>query len=195
MTMAASKEVMNFPLDEAVISSKKFLAVDDVQQDERWTSLKGTEYIRSWLGVTSEEDIQVVAEAENGREAIEQVRIYQPDVIVMDFSMPGLNSLEGTRSIIKSFPEVRVLVLTMHTQKEYILQFIRAGAAGYLPKDSTATDLIDAIRQILICEKFISPSHTDEELDDLMTQLKQGKLKSPLELWSHSQIGNEKCYS
>ncbi|MFQ5576995.1 MAG: response regulator [Anaerolineae bacterium] len=127
------------------------------------------------------DDIEIVAEAENGRDAIKQAATHRPNVIVMDYSMPGLNGLEGTRKITSLFPAIKVLVLSMHADEEYIMRFIRAGAAGYLLKDSIATDLIHAIRHVMASNKFISPSLAPETLDRIMTQLKAGTLKSPLE--------------
>jgi two-component system response regulator NreC len=126
-------------------------------------------------------DIDIVAEAENGRDAIEKAKIYRPDVVVMDYSMPDLNGLEGTRRIINIFPKIKIIVLSMHADEEYILQFIRAGASGYLLKDTMATDLIEAIHQVMMSKSFICPSLSSGALKKIIEQLKAGKLKSPLE--------------
>ncbi|RME49235.1 MAG: DNA-binding response regulator, partial [Caldilineae bacterium] len=127
------------------------------------------------------DDIEVVAEAENGREAIEAAERHQPDVIVMDYSMPHLNGLEGTRRIVQMFPHTRIIVLSMHADEEYILQFIRAGAAGYLLKDAIATDLIEAIRHVMRSRRFICPSLPPEVLESMLDDLQAGRLQSPLE--------------
>ena len=126
-------------------------------------------------------DITIVAEAENGREAIEKAKIHRPDVVVTDFAMPGLNGLEGTRKIVKILPNVKIIVLTMYDDKEYIQQFIQARAAGYLLKDSVFDDLIDAIRHVMVSDRFYSPSLPPEVLEEFITQFKLGNLRSPLE--------------
>ena len=143
------------------------------------------EGIKALLAV--QHDIKVIAEAEDGRDAIRQAEKHQPNVIIMDYSMPGLNGLEGTRAILKSAPEVKVIVLTMHDNEEYVLQFIRAGAAGYLLKDNVAEDLISAIRHVVLHAKFYSPNLPLEVIEDYLQQLESGTLKSPLELLTNRQ--------
>ena len=126
-------------------------------------------------------DIRVVAEAQNGREAIELAKDHKPHVIVMDFAMPGLNGLEGSKKIIKLLPDVKIIALTMHDNKEYIQRFIQAGAAGYLLKDSAFNDLIKAIRHVLESDKFYSPSLPPEVLEEYIAQQKSGNLVTPLD--------------
>ena len=126
-------------------------------------------------------DIEVVAEAENGRDAIKKAQHYKPDLIVMDFSMPGLNGLEGAKAIMKKSPQIKIIFLTMHNNEEYISQFLLAGASGYLLKDSVATDLIDTIRLVMESNDFVSPSLPPAELSRLVRQLEAGELRSPLE--------------
>ena len=137
--------------------------------------------------LSSQTDITIVAEAKNGHEAIDEAKQHRPDVVVMDFSMPGLNGLEGTRKIVKLLPNVKIIVLTMHDNEEYILQFIRAGAAGYLLKESIADDLIGAIRQAMVSSTFFSPSLSPESLEHFLKQFKSGNLKSPLESLTNRQ--------
>ncbi len=112
--------------------------------------------IRSLLD--DDKDIEVVDEAEDGREAIEKAEKLQPDVVVMDITMPGLNGLEATRQIKKHFPEIKVLILSMHANEEYIFQTLRAGASGYLIKKAAPRDLILAIQAAKRGESFLSPS-------------------------------------
>jgi two-component system response regulator NreC len=114
----------------------------------------------------AEADIQVVGEAENGREAIDKVEQLLPDIVVMDIAMPGLNGLEATRQIKKRFPHVRILVLTVHTNEEYVLQILRAGASGYLVKQAAPTELISAIQAAHQGEAFLSPSISRKVVDD-----------------------------
>ena len=102
--------------------------------------------IRSLLD--AERDIDVVGEAENGREAVEIAEEIRPDIVVMDHSMPVLNGLEAMRQIRQRDDGIKVLILTMHTNEEYVFQFLRAGAAGYVVKQSAPNELVAAIRAV-----------------------------------------------
>ncbi len=112
--------------------------------------------IRALIGL--HDDIEMVGEASEGKEAIEKVRELVPDVVVMDIAMPGLDGLEATRRIRKEIPKVKVLVLTQHDNKEYILSSIKAGAAGYVPKTALGSELVSAIRAIHRGDSFLYPS-------------------------------------
>ena len=102
--------------------------------------------------------IEVIAEAKDGREALTLIERLLPDVILMDIAMPGLNGLEATRRIKKKFPKIKVLVLTMYTNEEYVFQILQAGANGYLVKETAFQDLISAITAVYRDEAFMSPS-------------------------------------
>jgi DNA-binding NarL/FixJ family response regulator len=93
-------------------------------------------------------DVQVVAQAADGIEAVELAMQTRPDVVVADLSMPRLNGLEVVRRLREALPQTRVLVLTMHGEDEYVLQAVRAGASGYLVKDSAASELLSALRSL-----------------------------------------------
>ena len=108
--------------------------------------------------LANEEEIEVIGEAKNGREALAIIEETLPDVILMDIAMPGLNGLEATRRIKKKFPRMKVLVLTMYTNEEYIFQILNAGANGYLVKETAFQDLISAIKAVYKNEAFMSPS-------------------------------------
>ena len=116
----------------------------------------------------AEATITVVGEAENGRQAIDQVGQLLPDVVVMDIGMPGLNGLEATRQIKKRFPEVQVLILTVHTGEEYVLQILRAGASGYLVKQAAPTDLVQAIQAAHRGGIFLSPSISKKVIEEYL---------------------------
>jgi len=103
-------------------------------------------------------EIQVIGEASDGRDAVAKEEDKEPDVILMDISMPLLNGLEATRQIMGRNPDARIIILTVHSNEEYILQALRAGATGYLLKEAAPTDLIRAIKVVHLGDAFLSPS-------------------------------------
>ena len=116
--------------------------------------------------IDSQKDMEVVGEAKTGREAIEEARRLKPDVVVMDVSMPELNGIEGTRHICDEMKHTRVLALSMHKDAVYVREILRAGARGYLLKDSEDDDLVRAIRCVQRGEAFLSPAISDAVLSD-----------------------------
>ncbi|GAB2618264.1 response regulator transcription factor [Novilysobacter erysipheiresistens] len=102
-------------------------------------------------------DVQVVAQAANGLETLEQATATRPDIVVTDLTMPGLNGIEVVRRLRESLPNTRVLVLTMHQEDEYVLQAVRAGASGYLVKDSAASELLAAVRSLQLGRSYFGP--------------------------------------
>ncbi|MGE5249738.1 MAG: response regulator [Bacteroidota bacterium] len=120
--------------------------------------------IRSLL--ESQEDILVVGEAENGQQAIESLQQYLPDIVLMDISMPGMNGLEATRFIRDHFPQIKVLILTQHENREYIAPALQAGAAGYVLKRSGRRELLNALRQVHEQGAFLPGRITSEMLEN-----------------------------
>lgn len=118
--------------------------------------------------------MQVVAEAGDGREALRLIKESQPDVVLMDISMPGLNGLEATAQVAREFPSVRVIVLSMHVNEEYVLQALRAGAAGYLLKDSDAAELKLAVTAVARGETYLSPPVSKHIIADYMRLVGSG---------------------
>lgn len=114
----------------------------------------------------SQPDMEVVGEAKTGREAVAAARELKPDVVVMDVSMPDLNGIEGTRRICDELPHTRVIGLSMHKDSVYVREILRAGARGYLLKDSDDDDLLRAIRAVSRGEAFLSPAVSDAVLTD-----------------------------
>lgn len=102
-------------------------------------------------------DIEVVGEAGDGNAALAQVNELNPDVVVMDVAMPGMNGLSATRQIMQAHPDTKVLVLTQYSSKEYVLPLLRAGAGGYVLKQAIDTDLVAAIRAVARGESFLYP--------------------------------------
>jgi DNA-binding NarL/FixJ family response regulator len=102
-------------------------------------------------------DLEVVAEASDGREAIRLVEEHEPQIVLMDLAMPELNGIEATRHLTKTFPKVRVLILSIYTDEEHVYQALRAGAAGYLMKGAATEELELAIRTVAEGETYLSP--------------------------------------
>lgn len=94
-------------------------------------------------------DIEVTGEAENGKEAVKLCRSLEPDLVLMDVRMPEMDGLEATKVIKQAQPEVSVLMVTTHREPDYLLEAVRAGAAGYILKESSAGELLDAVRRVL----------------------------------------------
>jgi DNA-binding NarL/FixJ family response regulator len=115
-------------------------------------------------------DWKVIAEAGDGREAVRQAEQLKPDIAILDVAMPLLNGVEATRQIVKHVPSVRVLVLSMHADEAYVTQILRAGAAGYLLKDSADVDLLQAVTAIAEGKSFFSPAIARLMLDDYVKQ-------------------------
>ena len=122
--------------------------------------------IRSLLQNTDE--IDVVGEATQGREAIEMVRQLSPQVVLMDIAMPVMGGLEAMRRIHKESPNVRVLALSQYEDSEYILSMLKAGARGYVPKTATASELVSAIRAICEGECYLYPSATTTLIEEYL---------------------------
>jgi two-component system response regulator NreC len=115
-----------------------------------------------------QENIEVVAEAANGREAISKVAQFHPDVVILDISMPLMDGLEATRQIKRESPDVKILVLTMHDDEEYFLQLLRAGASGYVTKKAVSRELLSAIEAVHRGESFFCPSMAKSLLSDYL---------------------------
>ena len=113
-------------------------------------------------------DFEVVAEAENGRKAVQMTLKTKPDIVVMDVSMPDLNGIEATMQIIETLPQTRVIALSMHSDKRFVIGMLRAGASGYLLKDCASQELANAIYQVAAGKKYLSPEITGVVIDDFL---------------------------
>jgi two-component system NarL family response regulator len=126
----------------------------------------------------TKEDIEVVGEAQDGQEAVEKARALLPDVILMDVSMPRMTGVEATRIIKREFPHIGIVALTMYEEQQYIFDLVRAGATGYLLKDTDSAQIVAAIRAIYRGESLIHPSVATKILAEF-SLLAQGKSKKP----------------
>jgi DNA-binding NarL/FixJ family response regulator len=125
-------------------------------------------------------DVQLVGEASDGREALELVRAHLPNVVFMDISMRGLNGLEATARITSEFPQVRVMILSMHQNEEYFWQALKAGAAGYLLKKAATAELATALRRVAGGEIYLAREMSNRLVRKLPLQ-QIAHQKSPLE--------------
>ena len=134
------------------------------------------------LMLEREPGLKVVAEAANGREALDAVDTCQPRVIIMDLAMPTLNGIEAARQIHLKHPAICIVVLSMHSDESYVLRALKAGARAYLLKDSADTDLIHAVKAVTEGKAFFSPAISRVLVEDYVRQLQQKGVEDSYEL-------------
>ncbi len=137
------------------------------------------EGVRSLL--ESEPDMRVVGEARDGMEAVEQVDALAPDVVIMDMVMPRMNGLEATVEIKRRHADVKILILSMYDDDEYVQQIIQAGAAGYVLKRVAADDLVKAIREVYAGASFLYPPIAAKLIEDYVRKARGGEAGEPAE--------------
>lgn len=115
--------------------------------------------------LAAEPDFQVVGEAGDGLEATQVVERLKPDVLVVDLFMPGLGGLEVTREVVRRSPQTRVVILSMYSNEAYVLEAFRNGASGYVLKDSTSADLVQAVRDAVAGRRYLSPPLSQRAID------------------------------
>ena len=166
------------------------------------------EGLRSLL--SSHPSFEIVGEAEDGREAIRCVEKLKPDLILTDLSMPRMNGMEAIKEIKRGSPATKVLVLTVHKAEEYILATFRAGADGYILKDSTHSELVMAVKKVLDGKRYISPEISEKVIEgylegkktlksrtswETLTQREREILKLIAEGYRNKQIADDLCIS
>jgi DNA-binding NarL/FixJ family response regulator len=129
----------------------------------------------------SQEDIQVVGDAENGNKAIEGILSAEPNVAVMDITMPELNGIDAAQVIHKTLPETGIVILSIHSDLEHVFRALQAGAQGYLLKESAGSEVISAVRAVYLGRRYLSPSIRDAVTEAYMHNR---HVQSPLELLS-----------
>ena len=134
------------------------------------------------LLVESQEGMEVVGEAADGREAVRLAAVLRPDIAILDIAMPNLNGIEATAQIVKGAAEVRVIILSMHSDESYVVRALDAGARGYLLKDSAEEDLVQAIRTVAQGRPYFSPAISATLLEDYVRTLRQRGLTDSYEL-------------
>ena len=160
--------------------------------------------------LSSDPDFEIVAEAGDGREAIRQAEKFKPDLILTDLSMPKMNGMEAIREFKKRSPGTKILVLTVHDAEEYILETFKAGADGYVLKDSTHHELVMAIKNVLTGKSYLSPGIAETVLEgylegrktlkprsswETLTRREREILKLIAEGYKNKEISKELCIS
>ena len=139
--------------------------------------------VREGLGIMlgNQPDMEVVGLATNGREAIRMVDQYQPDVAVMDISMPELNGIEAIQQMLPRHPRMKAIVLSIHETKPYVYRALKAGAKGYLIKETAGLEVVEAVRAVYRGERYLSQRISDLLTDASFRKLEGSKEVSPLE--------------
>jgi DNA-binding NarL/FixJ family response regulator len=128
-----------------------------------------------------EHDISVVGSASNGRDAVRQVQKFDPDVVIMDIAMPELNGIEATARICEACPAIRVIILSMHDTSEHIFQALKAGARGYLIKESAGKEVIAAVHAVYSGRRYLSQKIEEKVIETYIENRKTLPDRSPLE--------------
>ena len=127
-------------------------------------------------------EFKVVGEASDGRQAVEQAEATKPDIIVLDIAMPNLSGIEAAQRISALLPQTRIIILSMHSDESYVLRALKAGAKGYLLKDSAENDLIEAIRAVDEGKAFFSPEISNIMVEDYVREMKRRGAEDSYEL-------------
>ena len=160
--------------------------------------------------LSSNPNLEVVGEAEDGRELIRNIEEYNPDLILMDLSMPRMNGMEAIKEVKKLLPDTKILVLTIHKTEEYILPVLKAGADGYVLKNDTQAELMTAIKSVLEGKSYLSPGVSQKVIEgylegsktvktktswDTLTQREREILKLIAEGYKNREIADDLCIS
>ena len=137
------------------------------------------EGLRAYLDAKS--DIRVIGEAGNGRQAVEQICDLKPDVAVLDIGMPEVTGIEATEEICRRCPSVAVVILSMHSTNEYVFRALRAGASGFVIKESAGRELTNAVRTVHTGHRYLSRKLSDQLIEDYVERREAIKEKTPLD--------------
>jgi two-component system invasion response regulator UvrY len=151
-------------------------------------------------------DIDVVAEAGSGEQAVKQARTIKPDVILMDLSMPGIGGLEATRKITRSMPDAKIIAVTIHEDEPFPARLLEAGAVGYLTKGCDVREIIDAIKSVYLGKQYLTPgvaqklalslvNHRDKEPLEELTQRETQVMLMIVKGEPNKQISEKLCLS
>ncbi|MGD9029885.1 MAG: response regulator transcription factor, partial [Anaerolineae bacterium] len=143
------------------------------------------EGLRAYLD--AQPDIEIVGEAGNGREAVEQIVNTLPDVAIIDIAMPETNGIKATEMIGKLCPQTEVLILSMHSSNEYVFRALQAGARGYVLKDSAGKELIQAVHTVLEGHRYLSRKVSDQVIADYVKRREEAEAATPLDALSERE--------
>ncbi|MBN1764326.1 MAG: response regulator transcription factor [Sedimentisphaerales bacterium] len=132
--------------------------------------------LRSMIEKQTEDDLEVIAEAENGRVAVELAHKLNPDIVIMDVSMPDLNGIEASRQILSKNPKIKIMALSMHSNRRFVADMLKVGVTGYVLKESVFDELILAIRAITAGNTYLSPKITGAVVEDYVAHLTADKV-------------------
>jgi DNA-binding NarL/FixJ family response regulator len=134
-----------------------------------------------------QKEFNIVGEASDGFETIKLAKQLNPDIILMDIHMPLLNGIDAARKILLDSPEIRIVILSMHATKEHIFQALKAGAKGYLLKETSGIEVVEAIREVVAGDRYLSQMITEAVIDDYVFQRSQAVVSSPLDRLSNRE--------
>jgi DNA-binding NarL/FixJ family response regulator len=127
-----------------------------------------------------QEDITVVGEAADGRQAVDKVSKLKPDIVLMDIAMPGLNGIEATHQILETLPSVKIIILSMHSSTEHVSRALRAGALGYLLKESAGKDVVSAVKTVYLGHRYLCRQISESLVDEYISLRETASDRSPL---------------
>jgi two-component system response regulator NreC len=130
---------------------------------------------QGFIRLLEERGIEVVGEAEDGRRGVDMALELKPDIVIMDISLPLLRGIEATKRIKRELPDIKVIMLTVHSEENYLYEALKAGANGYLLKERTADELLDAIDTVINDETFLSPNFPQKLLQSYRKMVRSGK--------------------
>jgi len=132
--------------------------------------------------LSSSPDLEIVGEAEDGRDAIQCAEKVKPNLVLMDLSMPRMNGMDAIREIKRLCPETKILALTVHKAEEYVLASLQAGADAYVLKDATHAELMVAVKSVLAGKRYLSPGISEKVIEGYLSGRKGSKLRSPWDI-------------
>jgi len=125
-------------------------------------------------------NLEVVGDAANGQDAVDQVTGLRPDVVILDIAMPELNGIEATRKIIEACPDTQVIILSMHSTSEHVFRALQAGARAFLLKESAGQEVVNAIEVVYAGQRYLNPKISNQLIDDYLRQRESDVMASPL---------------
>jgi two-component system, NarL family, response regulator NreC len=148
-----------------------------VVADDHGIVRKGLRFI-----LDRQEDMEVIGEASDGREVVRLAADLRPHVIVMDIAMPNLNGIDASAQILRADPQIKVVILSMYADEEFLIRALTSGVKGYLLKDSAELDLVRAVRSVVSGKSYFSPAIAQTLAEDYLRQLKNRNLEDSFEL-------------